>query len=667
MYKVYVKTLAGDQYPLHLPSIDEVQLIDPMLGLELNGAGSFDFEIPKQHPHRDKIKKMETEIQVYDDGQLLFNGRPISVETDFYDTAKYECEGELNYFLDTIHDPFAYQGDVRGLFTQVINNHNKLTEAKKQFKIGKLEVPNTYLNRSSGYHLNSLEILKSRLVKTNDGYLRIRHDKDIRYLDCVADYGHVNTQVIRFDANLLDLSKHIDANELCSVVIPLGAEQEEEEGINDVKPRLTIESVNGGKTYLKDEEAYKKYGWICKTVYFDDVTLPENLKKKGQAYLDESKVMGLTIELSAIDLNMIDVNTEKIHLGDWIRVVSKPHDLDKLFLVGQMSINLTNPEANTITLGKKLDTSSGKVSQGQKDLSDKVNEIANSTNQKVNEGMEHLTDQITGGSGGYVRIKMSDDKPKRPEELLIMDKPNIEDAKNLWRWNKNGLGASNTGYDGVYHTGLTTDGWIVGQRIRAGSIDAEKLSAQYRGELDTRFEVTEKGILAEVKRVKNDLSASIAVVEGEVKTKVTQGEVESTIEQKADSIRLKANRISWNSDYSSMSEWGQLSCQSAKLAGRFDCKGTAKYITMQDGVMYGGANNKQYGYIDYSGYSVDTDTRAPHYGIQIQGGILRINTAELAVERTENTAHAWLTKTGQFNFSGGHGIKVENGLVTAAW
>ena len=104
--------------------------------------------------------------------------------------------------------------------------------------------------------------------------------------------------------------------------------RQEEEGINGTKLRVNITSVNDGKDYIFNQEAVNTWGWIWDTVEFDDVTLPENLKAKGEAYLQDCVNLVNTIELTAVDMSMMDVDAEKIKIGDWIRVVSTPHGLD---------------------------------------------------------------------------------------------------------------------------------------------------------------------------------------------------------------------------------------------------------------------------------------------------------------------------------------------------
>ena len=67
--------------------------------------------------------------------------------------------------------------------------------------------------------------------------------------------------------------------------------------------------------------------------------------------------------------------------------------------------------------------------------------------------------------------------------------------------------------------------------------------------------------------VANKAIAQIEVLDGKIALKVTADDVASIIEQKADSIRLKASKLSWESTYSSMTGSGVLTCQNANING----------------------------------------------------------------------------------------------------
>ena len=63
-----------------------------------------------------------------------------------------------------------------------------------------------------------------------------------------------------------------------------------------------------------------------------------------------------------------------------------------------------------------------------------------------------------------------------PEEILIMDNPDISQAVKVWRWNSGGLGHSNSGYNSQsYNIALTADGKINASAITTGILNADLL------------------------------------------------------------------------------------------------------------------------------------------------------------------------------------------------
>lgn len=80
----------------------------------------------------------------------------------------------------------------------------------------------------------------------------------------------------------------------------------------------------------------------------------------------------------------------------------------------------------------------------------------------------------TGGLGGFVYMKPNADG--KPEEILIMDTPDIETAQNVWRWGKDGLMHSSNGYEGEYtDVAITADGKINADTIRVGTLSADRV------------------------------------------------------------------------------------------------------------------------------------------------------------------------------------------------
>ncbi len=150
----------------------------------------------------------------------------------------------------------------------------------------------------------------------------------------MTDYANVNPQVIRFGSNILDLTQAIRGEDIATVLIPLGAKNEETD------ERLTVEAVNDGKDYIEDEDAVALFGRIVKTVEFDDVTVASNLLSKGYEQLASQQLPTVTLTLSAIDLHLVDVSIERIKVGDSIRVISEPHGLDEYMTIQKLELDL---------------------------------------------------------------------------------------------------------------------------------------------------------------------------------------------------------------------------------------------------------------------------------------------------------------------------------------
>lgn len=355
MYKVY-----SDDYLLYNPEIESLKIFSPKLELELNKTGSFDFLIYPEHPYFDKLEKLNSIIKVYQDDYLIFRGRILNEQQGFYNEKQVTCEGELAFLCDSIQRPYDFMsGDkhttIEELFTFFITNHNAQVAEDRQFKVGNITVtdPNNYIVRSDSTYLNTWDSINQKLIETNGGYLWIRHEADGNYIDYLEDFNVISNQSIEFGKNLLNLDKVIKGEDIATAIIPLGAKLEESED------RLTIETLPDDLTgdvrkkedYVYSVEAVEKYGWIFKTQTWDDVTQASNLLLNGKEYLSETINQSITIELNGFDLAAMDKDISGFKLGVYVPVKTTPHGLNNNFLVKKLSIELTNPQNNVLTLG----------------------------------------------------------------------------------------------------------------------------------------------------------------------------------------------------------------------------------------------------------------------------------------------------------------------------
>ena len=347
MYRVYADSLL-----LYSDTIENLKIFNPKVTLEVNKTGSFSFTIYPEHPYYALIPKLKTIVTVYQDDFLLFRGRILNDEMGFYNEKNIECEGELAFLLDSVYRPYSFSGSITEFLTQLINSHNSQVEVAHQFTIGNVTVTdsNDTISRSSIDYDNTWDVINDKLIKLLGGYISVRHENGVNYLDYLEDFDLLSSQTVEFAKNLLDMKRIRKGEDIATALIPLGAKLTDEEG-QETDERLTIKSVNEGLDYIYNQDAVDTYGWIFATNTWDDVTVASNLLTKGRAYLQSIIQSEETIELSAADLATIDSNVTSFHIGTYVRVTSNPHSIDQLFLVSKISIDLLNPASNKLTLG----------------------------------------------------------------------------------------------------------------------------------------------------------------------------------------------------------------------------------------------------------------------------------------------------------------------------
>ena len=547
MYTVYV-----DGKILDYPG-DEINCIqDSELKLLLNDAGSFEFDITDKNPEYGQLENRVSMIQVMKDDKEIFYGEVRQSGKESYNIKNVFAIGELAFLHDSIQPQAEYHDlTTRQILETWLNIHNSQVEERKRFYVGIVTIHDTndslyrYTNRES-----TLDAIREKLVDRLGGYLRIRKVDGVRYLDWITlpEYGKYCEQPIEFGTNLLDYAETCSAEDLATAVIPLGARLEESP-IEGLEAYTDITSVNGGVDYLYIPEAVERYGWVKKVVTWDDVTVPANLKKKGEEWLKDHQYESMVLELTALDLSDLDNNYEAFALGDMVHASAWPYGMDRTFPVQEMTIYLQEPDRNRLTLGTTVRKN---YTSQMKDSNNKVStELDNvrQTTSWMQSAIDNATAMMTGSKGGY---KLSEyDEDGRWLRDLYMNAPNKEDATHVMQINMNGIGFSRTGFEGPYLNAWTIDGVFLGEFIKAGTVTAEKLSVEYREsvneEIVSKFNVAKDLISAEVTRAQGaevELAASLKVTSELVETKVSKGDFGSYVQQYYDRVIYGFNHSS---------------------------------------------------------------------------------------------------------------------------
>lgn len=453
------------EYVIH-DALSNEQIYDDELIEEVGRTSSFNFAIPPDHENIDKLVPLITRIIVSDNGKEIYDGRVVGDKRDIINTGVIQTYAAMSYLMDTQQEPTAYTGGITAFIDMMLSRHNEACEMK--FTRGDVTVTdnNDYINRSWSEYTPTLRVMTEKLVKTHGGYFRIRHISGNNYkFDYLSEFGD-NSQVIRLGENLIDIQSQVDAANVYSRIIPLGAEIKSTEE-TEIKQYTTIESVNGGKKYIESADLKAKYGTITQVVNWENVTEPANLLKKAKDYMTGME-MPRTFDVKIIDLSMIDDDVETLEIGKMTRVLVPTQGVDLRYQMTKYVRHLTAPQNDTITLGPVQKTITQLQTQDIKDTNDKITHVdINTNNNIVNTGKT-----ITGAKGGYVVLDAYDSEGKliKPWRILIMDQEDKNQAQNIIQMNVNGIGFSTNGIDGPYRNAWTIDGILSADFIRTGSL-----------------------------------------------------------------------------------------------------------------------------------------------------------------------------------------------------
>ena len=415
MFYIY----ADGQMIYHLANPD-LYLVDPTLSMELGKAGSLEFGILEDHAAYNKLQQMKTIITVEYDNQEIFRGRVLSKKREFNNTRTVYCEGDLAYLVDSVQKCEKYSGTTHALFRKIIAAHNARVEPYKRFTVGNITIEDRpiELNGKSedtnvgsinykqiaidsivGEWNNTYDFIETCLIDWCGGYLKTRYVNGVNYIDYVQSYTRDCTQPISVGLNMLDLEEEVNAEELFTVLIPLGDDN------------LTIASVNNGSDELADANAVAQYGRIVQTHVFPNVNSASTLLENARRYLASNVNVPRTLTLKAIDLHMFNKDIMQIDLGTRVQIKSTTHNISEYLTCTEIEYDFEDPTNTTYTFGSQKQT----LTQRYREDKRKQNDLyGNSGGRGGAGGISgwHLTD-IADAIGG----EAAEEQDKKIEEF----------------------------------------------------------------------------------------------------------------------------------------------------------------------------------------------------------------------------------------------------------
>ena len=305
--------------------------------------------------------------------------------------------------------------------------------------------------------------------------------------------GADNGVTIEYGKNLTDAKQERNIANIVTAIFPYAKytpEGEESEVYVSLKEKTLVHAGAADYAYKRCEIVDFSSEWESGTIITEDM-----LRAKAETYLEKiSTEPDINITLSYAQLkktkdykniqvmesvalcDTVTVRIDKLQIEATAKIVKAKYDSLKerydTMEIGGVRTNLT----------KQLTATQQEVTESIKKNQTRAEQIK----KQIEQTIVDVTAAITGNSGGYVVLYPE----KNPQEIYILDQPELSKAKNVWRWNLAGLGHSSTGVNGKFTTAITADGQIVanfitageltGAILKAGTVYAEALDVEYR-------------------------------------------------------------------------------------------------------------------------------------------------------------------------------------------
>lgn len=372
MYEVYIEN-KNFGTPIHSTNGD--MLATAKIEDAKNAISSFDFTIYPNNAGYESLNVYQTKVSAYnlDRSRYDFVGRVIQItpcmDSDGMVYKTVVCESRLGYLCDTIQ-PYTeerqYNGDdsrngLQEFIDVLLDNHNAQVDVDQRIYRGVVSVK-TYDSSEGVYkglnYETTWDALKSKIVDVFGGEIRLRETDGILYLDYADELGATRATTIELGRNMESAQRSLDCTGIITRLIPLGAkltEQvvDEQGNVTEVETerRLTVSSVNNEVTYIEDETAAGLYGYIYRTVVFDDVTDPTNLYNKGVDYLAENNRITESNSIVSLDLSMLGLDIDDFQLYDRYPVRNELIGLYATLEIIKKTTDVIEPYSSTFDMG----------------------------------------------------------------------------------------------------------------------------------------------------------------------------------------------------------------------------------------------------------------------------------------------------------------------------
>lgn len=371
-----------------------------------------------------------------------------------------------------------------------------------------------------------------------------------------ASRGENNGVTIEYGKNLTDIKQEENISECYTHLMPYAVYNQDDGNGNsrevyvylpeEVLPLPTAANLGHEKALIYD---------FSDTFGDNEVPTAAKLRTRANSFIAHSDLTTpkVNITVSFIQLWQTEeyknvAPLERVRLCDIVGVRFSKLGVQASAKVIKTVYDVVAERYQSVTLGDAKSNFADTVNKQTSEITRATALVKSGISQataELNNAIRSATDAITGQSGGYVVLNPA----HNPQEILIMDEPDIEDATNVWRWNSAGLGYSSTGYNGTYSTAITYDGKIVadfiaagtlnGALLRAGSVEANALSVAYKQSVQSDIDSSANTVRQEFAVADQQVISSINTT---LQSYSTTQQMNSAITQSAQSISSQVSQ-----------------------------------------------------------------------------------------------------------------------------
>ena len=274
--------------------------------------------------------------------------------------------------------------------------------------------------------------------------------------------GYDNGVVISYGKNLTDIEQDRNISNVATGIYPYWTNAEG--ALVTCDPKI----VNAPGTY-----DFTRVVPVDFSNDFETQPTPEQLQARAGKYVEDNKI-GIpktSITASFVQLEQFPeyedlALLEKCDLCDTVTIRYPKLGVEAKAEIVKIETDVLLERYNSVEIGDVRTNIADTIVGQQQEIKQKPSETY------LREAVLALTETILGASGGAVRL-LDTNNDGMPDTLYIADDPDPTKARNVWRFNHEGWGASESGYNGPFTYGATLKNGMVADFITAGTLNAD--------------------------------------------------------------------------------------------------------------------------------------------------------------------------------------------------